>query len=822
MSSPIYFEYYNDPSKQLIIFETDKGVIIDCTTIDHDMTFLPSSPIQDGLDNVIEMMQRNHFIQRTHPDERWQPEEPHHGLLQQLLSRLDANEVKAGADLVALVKTAYGHTLPDDIEQFLRLVSTRGIDVFHLGPWCMDTYYFEAIPDNVNWFEALMLRDQQTDLGANLIGAFTHSVYMSHIRDADTCLVHLDEDDPNRTEVFYVDHQSRSPKFVSDSFSTFISASTLCEQISAHTEGEYSKALEHHAESLQGKVSTQWPFFEIKQIVGEAGDWGVPPSTAEYLDKRSHWIQCLLNPYLFGGQLEVETCFDDNIHSGLSWERERDHAATSHKVSSALYWLWHLFWFDKDEALRQHIANCIHSPARLVRDAAVLVEELQNGRDTIGNLTDIRATRQAFIQLGLDPEEQEYWQAEKQRIADEKAAKVDAHERAERAKGEAFLAKGSDTNQLTEALWALDTRLQQAPIVNHLLSNDDVNRLRLEAGDYLGLEALSMSRPDLLPALATQAGWLVGSPQIDQKDHTRFLKLAQVNLAAGMEEERKYSDVESVLLALRFVGCNSIVDSVLLPLLQTLHREVDDDFYGFAREATIFLCDVLSFSPNQSVALRDFLIDHWKDFHVFVHPSALKTLAAVNALVPSNEGTRQLVEAFKERQSASTYALAIGGDDSGLALLRTAAHQQAVAAEGVLIHLATAYAEQRLIGKEVDPRLVDMALQTYLEEPHDTVDLWDLAIRCLPANDTQKLLSLLDTNFGKTRHRVIAELRKRDTNFIPIYCDDVYLDSVMAQHGKAGLHDLLDNDHVVLRSNLVEYLRKHDIESNSDATLCEQ
>jgi hypothetical protein len=89
----------------------------------------------------------------------------------------------------------------------------------------------------------------------------------------------------------------------------------------------------------------------------------------------------------------------------------------------AFYWLWRLFFLNKAEKLRDAIAGASANP--VVRDMALLVKELQNGRRRLGSIADIHALREDFLKLDLDPdraEERARDEAERERLAAEQKA----------------------------------------------------------------------------------------------------------------------------------------------------------------------------------------------------------------------------------------------------------------------------------------------------------------------------------------------------------------------------------------------------------------
>ena len=85
--------------------------------------------------------------------------------------------------------------------------------------------------------------------------------------------------------------------------------------------------------------------------------------------------------------------------------------------------MWRAFLFDEPELARYLEIGRRHK-ARLVRDAATLIDELRAGRNELGTITDVRARLAAFRALDLDPRRAEQRKAEAEERAQVEASRT--------------------------------------------------------------------------------------------------------------------------------------------------------------------------------------------------------------------------------------------------------------------------------------------------------------------------------------------------------------------------------------------------------------
>ena len=111
--------------------------------------------------------------------------------------------------------------------------------------------------------------------------------------------------------------------------------------------------------------------------------------TIHYLWDRSDWLVSLL----YGEQPPADLSLpDDDLQHELSLPAFRD------APGLALYWLWRAFFLDDGPALAQVLPEAKQSHLAVIRDAARLVEQLQNGKiRVLGPVKDALAVRTAFL-----------------------------------------------------------------------------------------------------------------------------------------------------------------------------------------------------------------------------------------------------------------------------------------------------------------------------------------------------------------------------------------------------------------------------------------
>ncbi len=214
-----------------------------------------------------------------------------------------------------------------------------------------------------NLFERLVTRDQR-DPGANgLVEAFTGVVRIG----GEHYLELYGWDAPR--QVLRFDRETQRLAVVADSLDSFAYAAAVAR---AKLDGDHAELA---ARALAGRIAPLEP---------ERRD-------TEFLLCRSRWLRALLR-----GDSAARELFDADLNQVVPPDQMRARLAACERfVPTALYSLWRAFWCDESE-LASYLAMARSHRARLVRDAAALVDELAAGRNELGAIRDVRSHVAAF------------------------------------------------------------------------------------------------------------------------------------------------------------------------------------------------------------------------------------------------------------------------------------------------------------------------------------------------------------------------------------------------------------------------------------------
>ena len=254
----------------------------------------------------------------------------------------------------------YGTEVPPELATLARVLAGRR--AFGLVPrW--------SAPRG-NLFERLVTRDQRDPRATGLVEAFSGVVQIgrSHYLEL------YGWDAPR--QVLRFDRDTQRFAVVADSLDSFAYAAAVA---GARLDGDRAELA---ARALAGRVVPLDP---------ERRD-------TEFLLCRSRWLRAL-----FRGVATVGDMFDPDLNQVVPADQLRARlAACERYVPTALYSLWRAFWFDEpDRSSYLEVARAHR--ARLVRDAAALVDELLAGRNELGSIRDVRAHLARFRALGLEP-----------------------------------------------------------------------------------------------------------------------------------------------------------------------------------------------------------------------------------------------------------------------------------------------------------------------------------------------------------------------------------------------------------------------------------
>lgn len=257
-----------------------------------------------------------------------------------------------------------------------------------------------------NTFEVLVACNQDNYLGYELCELFAGVVWVGSLGNGDGYLVSVLEPQlwPERRGLVYLfDHEERDigrPVAIDLDHLAYL---TAVQDAWTASECIRPETLQTAIARLAGRVRAPWHFASLLETAGASDLEPLEPESADshYLGYISGWIIGLLR----GDDLDdVQGAFDPEnfpVLEAKPWPERLELCAGT--VSIGLYWMWRLFFFGDDARVRDLVAACKQSPARLLRDSARLLEAVLDGRREVGAIEDIHALRAAFIALDLDP-----------------------------------------------------------------------------------------------------------------------------------------------------------------------------------------------------------------------------------------------------------------------------------------------------------------------------------------------------------------------------------------------------------------------------------
>ena len=144
----------------------------------------------------------------------------------------------------------------------------------------------------------------------------------------------------------------------------------------------------------------------IRKLHGKIASEGLDPKRrdTEFLFFRSRWIVALLEN---AGGDEIRSLFDAHFNQAVpKAQLPARYEACERFIPTALYSMWRAYLFDEPELVPYLEVGRRHT-ARLVRDAAALIDELRDGRNELGMIADVRGWLSAFRALDLDPRQED-------------------------------------------------------------------------------------------------------------------------------------------------------------------------------------------------------------------------------------------------------------------------------------------------------------------------------------------------------------------------------------------------------------------------------
>ncbi|HUJ59005.1 MAG TPA: suppressor of fused domain protein [Kofleriaceae bacterium] len=314
---------------------------------------------------------------------------------------------------------AYGVALPADVATLREVASGR--ELFHELE--LEDH---LMPDPAgNLFELLVQRDQHAYLGTGLYEAFCGVFCLGQQGNGDTYHVELYDHDGPR-QVLHFDHETAAFTGVfADSLDSlvFLAAAMHAHEVHAISDDAFHVALR----GLRGKVAPTW-HFSMEDHDPEFTSLDAQRRNTEFFFYRARWICALLRNDGVTAVEDVPRLFMADLNQSVPPDQLPARFEMCERyMPTALYAMWRAFLFDEPELARYLELGRSHA-ARIVRDAAALIDELRAGRNELGTIRDVRGWLAAFRALDLDP------RRAGQRAAEaEQRASVDASRRSEAA-----------------------------------------------------------------------------------------------------------------------------------------------------------------------------------------------------------------------------------------------------------------------------------------------------------------------------------------------------------------------------------------------------
>lgn len=373
-------------------------------------------------------------------------------------------------NLRARIEAHHGLLLPPQLDHFFRVHEEQRLRC-DFGEWRIGEGDL-LLPDPAagNLCEQLIARDQDNYLGTSLREYLAGLVPVGSAGNGDVYFAALEILHPENAQVMLWDHEERALNDFADSLASLAELNRLhlIDAGELEVEGDPIAALRRDMPRLAGRVAPSWHYREVVEHAGVAlrYEGSIHP---RFLYYRAGWLDALLSQRGGRGVQSAAELFRQWIewHERVPWESVRDYA-TLLLPTRGLYWLFYLFFFDREAALRECIDRVRRSPSPLLRDAAALVEELAGGRAELGKIRDVQELRRRWLALDLDPARAAARAAER---SARKAARK-ARQAADRALAEE-LARGDSLPALTEAAWTHRDNPEVLPRLNARLAELD-------------------------------------------------------------------------------------------------------------------------------------------------------------------------------------------------------------------------------------------------------------------------------------------------------------------------------------------------------------
>jgi WD40 repeat protein len=753
------------------------------------------------------------------------------GFLRDLIRTGQLTRKETPSDNTARFAAYYGaERLPAELEAFLRMRDAYDLGYARLAEWRIwDDDVWLPDPESGNLAEQIITLDQQNYLGTCMLEYACCCIFLGTAGNGDAYFASFDPRNATSTaEVVYWNHETNSLEFpLADSLSSLAYANHLLAKVSGSDDDEEGVTdLSHIATEfrrISERVRLSWHYRSLEEVAELEGRYE-GSSYAFFYFYRALWINYLLrNDGRADGAhklSEVGHVFGLVDHGQQDLESAIAAGALSRCLVSAFYWLWRLFFLNKAEKLREVIAIARASANPVVRDMALLVAELQNGRRQLGSIADIHALREDFLKLDLDPdraEERAREQAERERLAAEQKA-MD-----ERRVADALATSGVEG--LVALAWEnLGNKTIVEPIYQWMRTHDprvaaDVIRADFHFDHAKGmnerwevLEALGWDGDRrLAPVLLTLGGTAL-APTVARMGDGRALPA----IAAMLDERSTYN--HELILAVKAAG--HLRASELVGKLMALIDEfmyVPGDFKAEIRNKKLLwaLFEALAEigDAHAAPAIEKIAASGHQDLaaRALVSLGRLGDASCIEVVLAALQG------AFAR---PAMFALAHLGDGRAMeATEALVARRRGARARSIYERLMLDALRSRC-GRAISLDNARFALTVVEANKYEGVELHETAIDLLARHVEEEerltlLAPLLDAAPMRIRRMARLALGRDGTSVPATFYDRATVDAIFADRGTEGLRAAFGDPRGALRHNLV----RKAVDENLGATL---
>lgn len=300
------------------------------------------------------------------------------------------------------IHPVFGVDAPAQLLAFER--ATQGAN-----PWStfvelrLDAAIMAEPPEDENLFEKCVLNDQLNYLGTALPEVFSGLVGIGTLGNGDSYHLELDPPEEQTHVVYFYDHEEHCFDWAfSVDLESLAFLAALCRAVDDEL---VSKTVSNSGfRALRGKVAPSW-HFSIEERDEDFEGWEQEEGKAMplFLFWRAYWLYGLFRQDGISGIEDLRSSFAENLNTVLPPEQLPGRLEiASRSVPTALYSTWRAYLFDEPE-LSQYLEVCRAHPARIARDAAKLIDELREGRESLGRIAGWPRLLERFRELDLDP-----------------------------------------------------------------------------------------------------------------------------------------------------------------------------------------------------------------------------------------------------------------------------------------------------------------------------------------------------------------------------------------------------------------------------------